>query len=48
MKKIQKKYIFSQCVYIWQRFLLICINFNFEFLSSDAADFQNYFASAEI
>ena len=48
MSKAQKKYIFKQSLYMRLRFLFIFINFNFEFLSSDAAEFQNYFANAEI
>ena len=37
MEKIQKKWIFNQCLYISKRFVLIYINFSFDFLAAKTA-----------
>jgi hypothetical protein len=45
MKKTQKKIISVSYLYMWYRFMLIYINFNFDFLGLDNVYFKNYFAN---
>ena len=48
MKKIQKKSWTWRSLYSWCKFLLICINLNFDFPVVFMMYFQNYFANRSI
>ena len=48
MRKIQKKSWTRRSLYSWCKFLLICINLNFDFPVVFMMYFQNYFANRSI